>query len=151
MDWLDMIAITISALTLIFSLFVYFKHDKEIKSLEKEKLEREVIENKRAHFEVQYDWLFVNHVLCIQNNGKSTARNIVISIESKEPLTFQDGTTQYRIKQLEVTEKTDPIYLTGGYQHSIKVQLRWDDESGKGVMQTAFVEDKKGGNEFMGK
>ena len=146
MDWSDWIAIA----ALGFSLWVYFKHDKEIKSLEKEKLEREAMENKRAHFDVQYDWLFVRHILCFQNIGKSTAKNIVIDIESKETLTFQDGTTQYRINQLEVTEKSEPIPLTGGYQHAIKVTLTWDDESGKGITQTAFVEDE-GGNEFMRK
>jgi hypothetical protein len=144
MDWSDWIAIT----ALGFSLWVYFKHDKEIKSLEKEKLEREAMENKRAHFDVQYDWLFVRHILCFQNIGKSTAKNIVVDIESKEPITFQDGKTQYRINQLEVTEKSEPIALVGDYQHSIKVKLTWDDESGKGIIQTAFVEDK-GGNEFM--
>lgn len=146
MDWSDWIAIA----ALFFSLWVYFKHDKEIKSLEKEKLEREAMENKRARFDVLYDWLFVRHILYLQNIGKSTAKNIVISIESKEPLTFQDGTTQYRINQLEVTEKAEPIPLTGGYQHAIKVTLSWDDESGKGITQTAFVEDE-GGNEFMRK
>lgn len=146
MDWSDWIAIA----ALVFSLWVYFKHDKEIKSLEKEKLEREAMESKRARFDVQYDWLFVRHILCLQNIGKSTAKNIVISIESKEPLTFQDGTTQYRINLLEVTEKAEPIPLVGGYQHAIKVTLTWDDESGKGITQTAFVEDE-GGNEFMRK
>ena len=150
MEWLDMIAIVISAFALGFSIWVYNKHDKEIKLLEKEKLEREAIENKRARFDVQCDWLFVCHILCLQNIGKSTAKNIVINIESKEPLTFQDGTTQYRINQLEVTEKAESIPLTGGYQQTIKVQLIWDDESGKGVTQTTFVENK-GGNEFMSK
>jgi hypothetical protein len=144
MDWSDWIAIA----ALGFSLWVYFKHDKEIKSLEKEKLEREAIENKRARFDVKYDWLFVRHILCLQNNGKSTARNIIVSIESKEPLTFQDGTTQYRINQLEVKEKSEQIPLIGDFQHAIKLKLTWDDESGKGVTQTAFVEDE-GGNEFM--
>jgi len=144
MDWSDLIAIA----ALGFSLWVYLKHDKEIKSFDKEKLEREAKENKSARFEVQYNWLFVNHVLCIQNKGKSTAKNIVISIESKEPLTFQDGTTQYKINQLEVTEKSEQIPLIGNFQHSIKVKLTWDDESGEGVTQTAFVEDE-GGNEFM--
>ena len=79
MDWSDWIAIA----ALFFSLWVYLKHDKEIKSLEKEKLEREAMESKRARFDVQYDWLFVRHILCLQNIGKSTAKNIVISIESK--------------------------------------------------------------------
>lgn len=146
MDWSYLIGIA----TLGFTLWVYFKHDKEIKSLEKEKLERDARENKRACFDVQYNWQFVNHELYIQNTGKSTAKNIVISIESKEPLTFQDGTTQYRINQLEVTEKAEPIQLDGGYQHAIKVKLMWDDESGKGVTQTAFVEDE-GSNEFIRK
>lgn len=150
MDWQNFIAIVISVLTLLFTLWVYFKHDHEIKTLEKEKLEREALENKRAHFDVQYDWLFVRHILCLQNNGKSTAKNIVVSIESKKTLTFQGGTTRYKINQLEVTEKAAPIPLTGGYQHAIKVKLTWDDESGIGVTQTAFVESK-GGNEFMGK
>ena len=145
-----MIAIIISAFAFGFSLWVYLKHDKDIKSLEKEKLEREAKESKRAYFDVLYNWLFVRHTLCLQNIGKSTAKNIVISIESKEPLTFQDSTTQYRINQLEVTEKAEPIPLTGGYQHAIKVTLTWDDESGKGITQTAFVEDE-GGNEFMRK
>ena len=144
MDWSDWIAIT----ALCFSLWVYLKHDKEIKSLEKEKLEREAKENKRACFDVQYDWFFNYHVLCLQNKGKSTAKNIVISIESKEPLTFQNGTEQYRIDQLEMTEKSKQIPLTGGFQHAIKVKLTWDDESGEGVTQTAFVEDA-GVNEFM--
>jgi hypothetical protein len=148
MEWQNCIAIGISLTTLLFTLWVYFKHDHEIKTLEKEKLEREALENKRAHFDVQYDWLFVNHILCLQNNGKSTAKNIVIDIESNGSITFQDGTTQYRIDQLEVTEKAKPIALLGGYQHSIKVKLTWDDESGNGVTQKAFFEDK-GGNEFM--
>ncbi|MBO6073711.1 MAG: hypothetical protein J6P74_01085 [Paludibacteraceae bacterium] len=146
MEWSDWIAIA----ALGFSLWVYFKHDRKIKSLEKEKLERETLENKRARFDVRYDWIFVRHVLNLQNIGKSTAKNIVISIDNKEPLTFQDGTTQYKINQLEVTEKAEPIPLNGGYQHAIKVKLTWDDESGKGVTQTAFVEDE-GGNEFMRK
>lgn len=139
---LDIIAIIISVLALGFSIWVYFKYDKVIKSLEKEKLEREAMENKRAHFDVQYNWLFVNHELILRNTGKSTAKNIVISIESNEPLTFQDGTTQYRLSQLEETEKSDSIPLIGGYQHAIKMKLTWDDESGKGVTQTAFLEDE---------
>lgn len=146
MDWSDWIAI----FALAFSLWVYLKHDKEIKGLEKEKLEREALESRRAHFDVQYDWLFVQHILCLQNIGKSTARNIVVSIESKEPITFQDGSTQYRINQLEVTEKAEPISLNGSYQHAIKVKLTWDDDSGKGVTQTAHIEDKCG-NEFLRK
>ena len=137
MNWSDWIAI----FALGFSLWVYFKHDKEIKTLEKEKLEREAIENKRAHFNVQYDWLFVRHMLYLQNIGKSTAKNIVINLESKEVLTFQDGTTQFRINQLDVTEKAEPIPLTGGYQHDIKVKLKWDDESGMGVTQIICVND----------
>lgn len=143
MNWSDWIAI----LTLVFSLWVYFKHDKEIKALEKEKLKREAVESQRARFDVQYKWLFVRHILCLQNTGKSTAKNIVINIESKEPLTFQDGSTQYRINKLEVTEKAE-IPLTGNYQHAIKVTLTWDDESGKGVTQMEHVEDD-GVNEFM--
>lgn len=150
MDWQNFIAIGISLLTLLFTLWVYIKHDHEIKTLEKEKLKREALENKRACFAVQYDWLFVHHMLCIQNIGRSTAKNIVIDIESKGSITFQDGTTQYRIDQLEVTEKAEPITLLGSYQHSIKVKLTWDDESEKGVTQTFFVEDEDG-NEFMGK
>lgn len=146
MDWSDWIAIA----ALLFTIGVYFKHDSVLKTLEKEKLEREAMENKRARFDVKYDWLFVRHILCLQNIGKSTAKNIVISIESKETLTFQDGKTQYRINQLEVAEKSEPIALVGDYQHSIKVKLTWDDESGKGITQTAFVEDE-GGNEFMRK
>ena len=143
MDWSDWIAIA----ALGFSLWVYFKHDKEIKSLEKEKLEREAMENKRARFDVQYKWLFVRHILCLKKKKKSTAKNIVINIESKEPLTIQDGSTQYRINKLEVTEKAE-IPLTGNYQHAIKVTLTWDDESGKGVTQMEHVEDD-GVNEFM--
>lgn len=150
MEWQNCIAISISSITLLFTLWVYFKHDSEIKTLEKEKLEREALENKRAHFLVQYDWLFINHILNLQNTGKSTAKNIVINIESKEPLTFQDGTTKYRINQLEMTEKTESIPLIGGFQQAIKVKLVWDDDSGVGVTQTAFVETK-GCNEFMGK
>ena len=72
-----MIAIVISAFALGFSVWVYFKHDKKIKSLEKEKLEREAMENKRARFDVQCDWLFVCHILCLQNIGKSTANKII--------------------------------------------------------------------------
>lgn len=150
MDWQSFIAIGISLLTLLFTLWGYIKHDHEIKTLEKEKLKREALENKRACFAVQYDWLFVRHMLCIQNIGRSTAKNIVIDIESKGSITFLDGTTQYRIDQLEVTEKAEPIELLGSYQHSIKVKLTWDDESGNGVTQKAFLEDK-GGNEFMRK
>ncbi len=144
MNWSNLIAIV----ALGFSLWMYFKHDKKIKSLEKEKLEHEAMENKRACFDVQYGWLFDHHKLCLQNIGKSTAKNIVISINSKEPLTFQDGTLQYRINQLEVTEKAEPIPLIGDYQHTIKVKLTWEDESGKGVTQTAFIDDE-GVNEFM--
>lgn len=143
MNWSDWIAI----ITLGFTLLVYLKHDKEIKALEKERLEREAAENKRAHFDVLYNWLFVQHILYLKNTGKSTAKNIVINIESKEPLTFQDGSTQYRINKLEVTEKAE-IPLTGNYQHAIKVTLTWDDESGKGVTQMEHVEDD-GVNEFM--
>ena len=148
LDWQNYIAIGISLLTLLFTLWVYFKHDSVLKTLEKEKLEREAAENKQARFDVQYDWLFVQHILCLQNIGKSTARNILVSIESKVPLTFQNGTRQYRIEQLEVTEKADSIPLVGKFQHAIKVKITWDDESGIGVTQTSFVEDK-GGNEFM--
>ena len=144
MNWSDWIAIA----ALGFSLWMYFKHDKKIKSFEKEKLERETLENKRARFDVRYDWIFVRHVLNLQNIGKSTAKNIVISINSKEPLTFQDGTLQYRINQLEVTEKAEPIPLIGDYQHTMKVKLTWEDESGKGVAQTAFIDDE-GVNEFI--
>lgn len=143
MNWSDWIAI----ITLGFTLLVYLKHDKEIKALEKERLEREAAESKRAHFDVQYKWLFVRHILCLKNTGKSTAKNIVINMESKEPLTFQDDSTQYRINKLEVTEKAE-IPLTGNYQHAIKVTLTWDDESGKGVTQMEHVEDD-GVNEFM--
>ncbi len=143
MNWSDWIAIS----TLGFSLWVYFKHDKEIKALEREKLEREAVESKRAHFDIQYKWIFVQHVLCLKNTGKSTAKNIVINVESKEPLTSQDGMTQYRINKLEVTEKVK-ITLTDNYQHAIKVTLTWDDESGKRVTQTEHVEDD-GGNEIM--
>lgn len=148
MEWQNCIVISISFITLLFTLWVYFKHDEEIKALEKEKLEREALEIKRAHFDVQYNWLFVRHILCLQNIGKSTAKDIVINIESKEPLAFPDGTTQYRIDKLEVTEKAEQIPLMGNYQHAIKVTLTWNDESGKGVIQTAFVEDD-GGNELM--
>lgn len=143
MNWSDWIAI----ITLGFTLLVYLKHDKEIKALEKERLEREAAENKRAHFDVLYNWLFVQHILYLKNTGKSTAKNIVINIESKGPLTFQDGTTQYRINKIEVTEKTE-IPLKGNYQHAIKVALTWDDESGKGVTQAEHVEDE-GVNELM--
>lgn len=143
-------SILISFVALIFSILVYFKYDKKIKFLEKEKLEREELENKRARIDMQYKWVFDHHILRLQNNGKSTAKNIAISIESKEALTFQDGTTQYRISQLEVTERTEPIQLNGGYQYAIKVKLTWDDESGKGVTQTASVEDESG-HEFISK
>lgn len=143
MDW----SYLISTIALGFSLWVYIKHDKEIKSLEKEKLEREAAENKRAHFHVQYEWLSY-HFICIQNNGKSTAKNIVINIESEKPLTFPDGTTQYFIGQLEETEESNSIPLIGGYQHAIKVKLTWDDESGNGVKQTVCLKDN-GANEFM--
>lgn len=143
MNWSDWITI----FTLGFSIWVYLKHDKDIKTLEKEKLEREAAESKRAHFDVQYNWQFVRHILCLQNTGKSTAENIVINIEYKEPLTIPDGTTQYRINKLEVTEKTE-IPLTSNYHHAIKVSLKWDDESGRGVTQTVHIEDD-GINEFM--
>lgn len=148
MELQNCIAIGIFIITLLFTLWVYLKHDSKIKTLEKEKLEREALENKQARFDVQYNWLLVNHTLSLQNIGKSTAKNIVIDIESKEPLTFPDGTTQYRLNQLEMTEKAEPIPLINGNPHAIKVKLTWDDESGIGVTQTSFVEDK-GGNEFM--
>ena len=51
MNWSDWITI----FTLGFSILVYLKHDKDIKTLEKEKLEREAAESKRAHFDVQYN------------------------------------------------------------------------------------------------
>ena len=71
MEWQNCIAVGLSLATLMFTIWVYFKHDNEIKTLEKEKLEREALENKRAHFDLKYDWLFVQHILCLQNIGKA--------------------------------------------------------------------------------
>lgn len=146
MDCADWISIGISLMVFLFSLFVYFVHDKDIKNLQKEKLERELLEDKRAKLDIIYQSALIFGVLTIKNIGKVIARNIVVEIKDEPDLLFDGDKTQAFIPSLEPTEK-QALQLQGKFVQRMVVTLHWDDDSGKGLSQNFHVE-KYEGNEF---
>lgn len=144
MDWSNWIALSSALIALIalgFSLVGYFKYDRPIKSLQKEKLIQEALEYKRANFEINYDLIALkNCYLRIKNIGKVTAKNINVELRSKKSIAFKDGSQQYTIEQLESTQKTRHLLLSGDCPSSLKIKLRWDDESGERIEKNFFVD-----------
>lgn len=140
---MELVSIIISGLALLFSVCIFFLLDHRIKVLEKEKLEYEIQEYKRAKFKVDYQLLFgIHNLLHIENIGKVVAQNINILIEPSEDgdLIFNNGGKTYHIDQLDATEKHDAIPMQGQAPRKLKVVLTWDDKSGKGVTKNYYVE-----------
>ncbi|MEE1095311.1 MAG: hypothetical protein UH084_01905 [Paludibacteraceae bacterium] len=142
MNWPDWIAIVISSIALIFSLIGYFKYDRPIKSLQKQDLEREALKYKRAAFEIKYIQGLTTSILAIQNTGNVCATNINVELKKDEgsSMSFEGGSLQYHIKQLEPTETCNPIHILGNATFRIKVTLTWDDESGEGISKNYYLE-----------
>ena len=146
MDWSDWIALSSALIALIalgFSLVGYFKYDRPIKSLQKEKLQQEAIENKRANLRVSYSQVLIYNVLQIQNIGHIVAHNIVVELESEKDLAFEGMERQYKIEQLEPTEKSKSFAIIGDAPYNLKVKLTWDDESGERIKKNYYV-DRQG-------
>lgn len=140
---MDIISIIISGSSILFSILVFFFLDRRIKVLEKEKLEYELLEYKRAKLEVDYQLLLgIHRCLNIENVGRVTAQNIVIELLPSEEgqLKFDNGDTNYPIQKLDPTEKRPHIKMTGDALNKLEVLLTWDDESGKRVHQKYYLE-----------
>lgn len=88
-DWIALGSMLIALIALGFSLWGYFVYDRPIKSLQKEQLEREAIENKQAKFNVVYTRLLIYNILRIQNEGPATAKNIVVELYDDNALAFE--------------------------------------------------------------
>ena len=147
MDWSDWIALAsalVALIALAFSLVGYFKYDKPIKTLQKEKLLQEALENKRANFEIIYKAASLSGCrLRIQNTGKVIAKNIEIELRSEKSIAFSNGTKQYTVAQLEPTQKTRHLSLIGDCPFQLKLKLKWDDESGERREKNFFVDKQK--------
>lgn len=139
MNW---VSIIISLISSLFTIFVFFYLDRRIKVLEKEKLEYELLEYKRAKFQVDYQLLLGIHpLLNIKNIGRVMAQNITIELQpsNEEQLTFDNGDTNYLIDKLDPTEDRPHIKMTGVAPNRLEVLLIWDDESGKRVSQKYYL------------
>ena len=147
MDWSDWIALSsalVALIALAFSLVGYFKYDKPIKTLQKEKLIQEALENKRADFEIIYKATSLSGCrLRIQNIGKVIARNIDVELRSKKSIAFSDGTKQHVVERLEPTQKTGHLSLIGECPFQLKLKLKWDDESGERREKNFYVDKQK--------
>lgn len=139
-DWIALGSMLIALIALGFSLWGYFVYDRPIKSLQKEQLEREAIENKQAKFNVVYTRLLIYNILRIQNEGPATAKNIVVELYDDNALAFEGMKTQYHIVQLEPTEKSKDIPIIGNAPYRLKVKLTWDDETGMKQTKNYFLE-----------
>lgn len=139
-DWIALGSMLIALIALGFSLWGYFVYDRPIKSLQKEQLEREALENKQAKLNVVYTRLLIYNILRIQNEGPTTAKNIVIELCDDNALTFEGMKTQYHIVQLEPTEKSKDIPIIGNAPYRLKVKLTWDDETGTELTKNYFLE-----------
>lgn len=145
MDWSDWIALGSAVIALIalgYSLVGYYKYDRPIKSLQKEKLQQEALEKKKAKFEVSYFTVLIHNMFQIQNVGNVIAKNIQISIvdDKQNQIAFQDGKLLHQIPQLEPTEKSKTVALRCDYQNRLKVKVTWDDDSGNGYSRNFFVD-----------
>ena len=140
--WIALGSMLIALVALGFSLCGYFVYDRPIKSLQKEKLQQEALDAKRAKLNVSYRALLVNSGLTIHNNGQVIAENIVVELCDIPDLLLADGESKYQIKQLEPTEKSQNIPIVGNAPYHLKVKLTWDDKSGKRLSQNYFLDRK---------
>lgn len=139
-DWIALGSMLIALIALGFSLWGYSVYDRPIKSLQKEQLEREALENKQAKLNVVYTRLLIYNILRIQNEGPATAKNIVVELYDDNALAFEGMKTQYHIVQLEPTEKSKDISIIGNAPYRLKVKLTWDDETGMKQTKNYFLE-----------
>lgn len=140
--WIALGSMLIALVALGFSLCGYFKYDRPIKSLQKEKLQQEALDAKRAKLNVTYRALLVNSGLTIHNNGQVIAENIVVELCDRQDLLLADGESKYHIEKLEPTEKSHNIPIIGNAPYRLIVKLTWDDESGTSLSKNYFLERK---------
>lgn len=121
LDWLKILPFVISLLTMFGGLYVYFRHDKAIKKLQKKQLQREEDENKKAKLSTNVRYLssgvfFHNYQLEVRNEGKSSAHDIQIE------LSVFVNSVPFKIKDLihYVEIESRPQDLTVSYYNLIK-------------------------------
>ena len=121
LDWLKILPIVISLLTMFGGLYIYLRHDNAIKKLQKKQLQRDEEENQKAKLStnVRYrtsEVFFHNYQLEVKNEGKSTAHDIQIELS-----VYVNG-FPFKIKDLVLYAVKDsrPKNLTISYFNLIK-------------------------------
>lgn len=132
---MDILAIAISALALIFSGFTYLRHDKKIKQqssiLNKyhlEKIEKEKIDEKKAIIEANVMSGQKNsRIIKVYNKGKSIARNVIVKIpESNEYHVFKNPSP------IDIRPQNGIEIKLGAFIEShldkIEIEFEWSDD-----------------------
>lgn len=125
MNLIHCLPIAISVLALWLSLYTYVKHDRKIKKLTLDKLEKEIELDKRAIVEVYVKGEKGKRIIQIYNRGRATAKNVRV--------TFPENSDVNLSEYLSVTDinpqNSMDIYVSINYctPSTLQVDYEWED------------------------
>jgi hypothetical protein len=136
----------ISILAFLFSLFIYFVHDKKIKDQTKlindyqlQKIEKESIEDKKAKIEATVQWLSNrNRKFLVINKGKSKAKNVNVIFQKIEE--FRVNSNPFPIDILPNHSIEINFQVAIGGPDKIELQFEWDDDFQEKNITTQMVQ-----------
>jgi Na+-translocating ferredoxin:NAD+ oxidoreductase RnfG subunit len=131
---MNVLAIVISSLALIFSAYTYFKHDKKIKQQSRllnqynlEKIEKEKEEEKKAKIEAfvvkEYKG---TRTIKIYNKGKSIAKSVNVIIPKNDGYEVINNPCPIDIKPQKGIEVM--LILSTNYPDKIEIGFEWKDD-----------------------
>lgn len=141
MEVLEIANTIISLAGISLALYLYSKHDKQLKRQEKtinqfniEKLESEKSLERRAEImcEISRKSEKYNATITFYNSGKSDARNVRLSVISDDDGILRDGKWgPYDILEKNRENKREErVTLLEGHKDTMDIEITWDDNSG---------------------
>ena len=136
---MDQIGTVISFLSLALCGWVYFRHEKklktqqeEINALQLDRMLKEKEDDLRARMEIRSSKAGANRILCITNTGKATARDLRFAC-SEELTALPDPGKLFPYPSLRPGESVEMKYAPEMLETTIQtVTLEWDDDLKEG-------------------
>jgi hypothetical protein len=136
----------ISILAFLFSLFIYFVHDKKIKdqtelinAYQLKKIDKENIENKKAKLEASVVKNNNSHrTIIVLNKGRSIARNASIIVPDNNKFYICRNPSPIDIIPQMSVQIVIELFL--GYPNIIELQFEWDDAFQEKNITTQMVQ-----------
>ena len=131
---MELIGIVISIIALILTVFTYFKHDIKIKQQERllneyqlTKIETEKTDSKKAIIEANVIQIKDGKdKIKVYNKGRSTARNVIVTISDTEGLKVIHNPCPIDIRPQNGIEII--VLLFTNYPDKVKIDFEWDDD-----------------------